>query len=59
MPYLTPTEAAARFRVTRAYIIRLAKAGRIPGAEKVGRHWAIPEDWVYVKFADRAKDTTK
>jgi excisionase family DNA binding protein len=45
--YETPTAAAERVGVTRAYVVRLANRGDIPGAVRVGVHWMIPRNWQY------------
>jgi hypothetical protein len=45
MTYITPTEAGIKTGLTRAYICRLAAAGRIEGAFRIGRSWAIPSTW--------------
>lgn len=40
--YLTPGEYAARMRVSARTVTRHCKAGSIPGAERVGKLWRIP-----------------
>ena len=40
---LSPTEAAARRGCSRQYILQLIHAGRVKGAFRVGKHWAIPQ----------------
>ena len=44
MPEITTTEAAERLGVTRSYINKLLKQGRLPGAYQRGRAWIIPEE---------------
>jgi excisionase family DNA binding protein len=41
---LTAAEAAALLRVSAREVQRLAAAGRLPGAFKVGKLWRISED---------------
>ncbi|MGN6870277.1 MAG: helix-turn-helix domain-containing protein [Solirubrobacteraceae bacterium] len=36
---LTPSEAAARLSVHRKTLVRAAAAGRVPGAQRVGKGW--------------------
>lgn len=40
---MTVVEAAKRLGVSRQWILRLCKDGRITGARKRGRDWLIPE----------------
>jgi len=47
----TATESAARLGVTVRAVQKWAAAGKIPGAEKIGRTWFIPKD---VKFNEQA-----
>ena len=44
MNTLTSTEYARRIGASPRYIRKLAKDGRIDGAQKRGRDWHIPED---------------
>jgi excisionase family DNA binding protein len=44
-PY-TATQAAEQLRCSLRWVKRLAETGRLPGAVKVGRDWAIPADVV-------------
>lgn len=44
MATIDPVEAAKRLGVSRQWIHKLLKAGRLPGARKVGRAWLIPEE---------------
>ena len=37
-------------------ICALARAGKIPGAIKIGRDWLIPRAWAEEKAAEREKD---
>lgn len=63
--YETATLAAARLSLTRAYVARLAKAGRIAGAIRVGaedddprgRLWLIPKAWAGVKPAKKDENS--
>lgn len=41
--YLSTPEAAERLKIHPSRIRRLAAAGRIQGAQKIGRDWIIPE----------------
>ena len=40
--YITIKEVAAKWNVTPRRIQRMCAQGRIPGARKFGRDWAIP-----------------
>lgn len=40
---MTVVEAAKRLGVSRQWILRLCKDGRVTGARKRGRDWLIPE----------------
>ena len=42
--YNTIKEVAERWNVTPRRIQRMCAEGRIPGAKKFGRDWAIPSD---------------
>lgn len=42
--YITIKEVAAKWNVTPRRIQRMCAEGRIPGAKKFGRDWAIPAD---------------
>jgi excisionase family DNA binding protein len=41
---LTATEVAERLGVSDQAVLNWIKDGRVPGAQKVGRTWVIPED---------------
>lgn len=43
MANLTVPQAAAELRISAPRVRVLLKTGRIPGAEKFGRDWIIPE----------------
>lgn len=51
---LSPTEAAAKRGCSRQYIHQLLKKGRIKGAYRVGKQWAIPQP-ITLKDAARNK----
>jgi len=40
-PLLSVSQFAAREEVSRARVLQLLAAGRIAGAQRIGRHWAI------------------
>ncbi len=44
MNYITTTEAAGRWGISRRRVSLYCKDGRIPGAEQKGVMWLIPED---------------
>lgn len=44
MEYMTITEAAAEWDLSNRRIQTLCSEGRIDGAERLGRNWAIPKD---------------
>jgi excisionase family DNA binding protein len=50
--YLTTADLAAHWQLSRWTIRQLAKAGRIRGAERVGRDWRFREDALLVRVAD-------
>jgi hypothetical protein len=41
-PLLSVSQFAAREGVTRARVLQLLAARRLPGARRIGHHWAIP-----------------
>jgi len=47
--YTTVTEAAGKLGLSRAWVKRLARDGRIRGAVMVGRQWIIPAGWTYTR----------
>ena len=44
MDFLTIKEVAEKWNVTPRRIQKMCADGRIPGAKKFGRDWAIPAD---------------
>ena len=44
MKYLSVSQTAERWGITRRRIQRLCNEGRVEGAVKIGSYWAIPED---------------
>ncbi len=42
MEYMTTSEAAEKWKITRRRVNVLCDEGRIEGAEKKGRFWLIP-----------------
>ena len=44
MEYLTAQEIADRWNLSKRTVQQLCAAGRIPGARKFPRAWAIPAD---------------
>lgn len=44
MEYITIQEAAQKWNVSERRIQVLCTSGRLPGAQKFGRQWAIPAD---------------
>ncbi len=44
MKYLSTKELAQEWDVSISLIVRLAKAGRIPGAKLIGKSWVFPSD---------------
>ena len=50
MGYLSIRQTSEKWNICARWINDLCKAGRIPGAMKIGSYWAIPED------AERPKD---
>ena len=52
MPDLTTTAAAARLGVTPRRVRQYLREGRLPGAYRLGRDWAIPEQTL-AEFAPR------
>jgi excisionase family DNA binding protein len=56
---LTPGEVAARLSVSRATLYRMADAGMLPGAVRVGAQWRVEpkalEAWVHGDAEGRQK----
>ena len=50
-PLLSVSQFAAREGVSRIRVLQLLGAGRIPGARKIGHHWAIPTSAAIVRQA--------
>lgn len=50
MDYMTLREAGKKWSISSRQINYYCSAGRIPGAEKIGRVWLIPKD------AEKPKD---
>lgn len=50
MDYMTLREAGKKWNISPRQINYYCSAGRIPGAEKIGRVWLIPKD------AEKPKD---
>ena len=44
MGYLSIRQTVEKWNLSARWISDLCKAGRIPGATKIGSYWAIPED---------------
>lgn len=44
MEYLSISQTAEKWDVTRRRVQRLCSEGRIPGATKIGSYWAVPAD---------------
>ena len=44
MGYLSLRQTAEKWNLSARWISDLCKAGRIPGATKIGSYWAIPAD---------------
>ena len=52
--YLSVREISYKWNVSERWVSKLAQDGRIPGVERFGRSWAIPEN--AEKPADPRKD---
>ena len=44
MKYISASEAAAKWNISARRVSTLCAEGRIPGAQKAGSYWIIPED---------------
>lgn len=44
MEYLSTKQVAERWQLSAGYIKNLCAAGKIAGAQKVGKTWVIPAD---------------
>lgn len=44
MDYMTISDAAAKWGISSRRVQTLCASGRISGAERLGRSWAIPKD---------------
>ena len=42
--YLSVRETSYKWNVSERWVSKLSQDGRIPGVERFGRSWAIPED---------------
>lgn len=42
--YMSAREASYKWGVSESRVHKLCQAGRIPGLERFGRSWVIPED---------------
>ncbi len=42
--YLSVRETAARWNVSERWVNQYIQEGRVPGVERFGKSWAIPED---------------
>ena len=42
--YLSVREISYKWSVSERWVSKLAQDGRIPGVERFGRSWAVPED---------------
>ena len=42
--YLSVREISYKWNVSERWVSKLAQDGRIPGVERFGRSWAVPED---------------
>ena len=42
--YLSVREISYKWNVSERWVSKLAQDGKIPGVERFGRSWAIPED---------------
>ena len=60
--YQSVQETAERWGISVRWVNQYALEGRIPGAERLGRSWAIPEDAVKPekhRFGPKPKETTE
>ena len=44
MKYISASEAAERWNLSKRRVITLCNEGRIDGAQRAGAYWIIPED---------------
>lgn len=42
--YMSARETACKWGISESRVHKLCQTGRIPGLERFGRSWAIPED---------------
>ena len=42
--YLSVREISYKWNVSERWVCKLTQDGRIPGVERFGRSWAVPED---------------
>lgn len=56
MEYTTVKEAAVRWNISPRRVQRLCEQERIPGVQRFGKSWMIPQD--AVKPTDPRKDRT-
>ena len=55
MDYMTVRQAAEKWNLSPRSVQQLCTQGRIPGAGKFGKAWAIPADWTAPVCADSTK----
>lgn len=44
MNYMTTSDASIKWGISQRRVIVLCQEDRVPGAQRVGRNWIIPED---------------
>ena len=54
--YLSVREISYKWNVSERWVSKLAQDGRIPGVERFGRSWAVPEDAELTADSREAKE---
>lgn len=44
MDFITASETAAKWGISKRRVTTLCANGRVPGAQKVGQFWVVPRD---------------
>jgi len=57
MNFITTTQAANKWGITKDRVLKLAKSNRIPGVVQIGKRWMIPSD--AIKPSDNRYKTNK
>ena len=57
--YMSVSSAAQIIGVTRAHLSHLCAKGRVPGAQRIGRFYLVPREWVAARVLARIGSVTR